>query len=201
VRNPDSTDQSSKRALAPHLRSGPQASTRSLPDFTRQPQILQNDFRPRSGAIPESEPNKRLNRNISVYRPATAILPLYPPSIRAPPPSPIPGLTVIMPVGDAASPESADTRTSSLVASTIPSMPIIHRRPLPPVPKPFAVAPPVASSARGHARHRKRAPPASTDELDYREVISAFLENDNPAFHDSPCMMDRRTPYIAAPAR
>jgi len=30
------------------------------------------------------------------------------------------------------------------------------------------------------------------DEIDYREVITAFLEKDHPAFHDCPGVMDWR---------
>ena len=63
---------------------------------------------------------------------------------------------------------------------------------LPPIPKLFAVSPPVASKDKSFGPHpacppehqRRRALPVSMDEIDYREVITAFLENDNPAFHD-----------------
>lgn len=58
-------------------------------------------------------------------------------------------------------------------------MPIIRIRPLPPIPKRFAV-----SFGRSLARQRRRAVPVSMDDLDYREVITAFLECGNSPFRD-----------------
>jgi hypothetical protein len=88
-----------------------------------------------------------------------------------------------MTVGGVVSPELADTQTMSPVACTRPTVPPIRIRPLP-IPKPFAVPPPATSgdgTYPGPVRQRRRAPPVSMNEIDYREVITAFLESDNPA--------------------
>ena len=174
-----------------HSRSrGPQASTRSPPNITRQPP----NFRFSSGALTESEPNRRLNQNTFVYGSSTAVPPLYPTSIRAPSQSPIPGTTFTVPVGGVVPPEPGDTtQTISPVTSTRPALPPISIRPLPLIPKPFAVPPPVTSGhvsfgvhpAYSPVHQRRRVPRVSLDEIDYREVITAFLENDDSVFHDA----------------
>ena len=102
-----------------------------------------------------------------------------------------------MPVGDIAPLASTGPATSPLLSNCIQPLPPVPKllvAPLPPSPEdvPFRPIP---------TRRRRRVLPASLDDLDYREVITSFLECDNPAFYDCPGMMDWATPYLAAPAR
>lgn|SRR5258706_61879 len=72
-----------------------------------------------------------------------------------------------------------------------------------PISKPFAVSPPVKSKDISCGTHRACPPapqrrrdlPVSTDEIDYREAITAFLENDNPNYRDYPGMVDWRSQH------
>jgi len=109
-----------------------------------------------------------------------------------------------MPIDDD---DDDDDDVSTEPADTPPGRapPAVPTRPLPPIPKSCTEPPPLTSEDASFStypeRSRRQRRTLSMDELDYREVITAFLENDNPAFNDFPGMMDWRTPYIAAPAR